>query len=200
MHLPIHISRLLQTVSCFLLLCPLPLLAQQAPVIYKNAFTVKLFGVSVHLKESPYPEIFPNRLDDKGIIAFNYGAIVGYDRFVVRDVISVRVEQGLYADCAAELAGFTHIGWRGLILRKGRHSLNGGIGPTLVYRHDWADNDIYVDDGYFKRHGKWQYKFYWYAGELEYNYRLKERTDLSVNLVPGIPELVSFGVGLRKRF
>lgn len=69
-----------------------------------------------------------------------------------------------------------------------------------MYRHDWADNDAYVDDGYFKRHGKWQHKFYCYAGELEYNYRLKERTDLSVNLMPGIPELVSFGMGLRKGF
>ena len=197
----VHILRLLQALLCILLpgLLPFPAQAQE-PVIYKNAVTAKLFGVSVHLRESPYPEMFPNRLDDKGYITFNYGAIVGYDRFVVRDVISVRVEQGLYADCAAKLAGFTHIGWRGLIFRRGRHSLNGGIGPTLVYRRDWNENDAYVDDGYFKRHGEWQYKFYWYAGELEYNYRLKGRTDLSVNLVPGIPELVSFGIGLRKRF
>lgn len=193
--------RLLQPLLCLLFLFPFSMRvqAQERPV-YKNAFTVKFFGLSVHLKESPYPEMFPNRLDDKGYITFNYGAIVGYDRFVVRDVISIRVEQGLYADCAAELAGFTHIGWRGLIFRKNRHSLNGGVGPTLVYRRDWNNIEDYVDDGYFERKGSWQYKFYWYAGELEYNYKLKEKIDLSVNLVPGIPELVSFGVGFRKRF
>ncbi|RDV15535.1 hypothetical protein DXT99_08580 [Pontibacter diazotrophicus] len=193
--------RILIFLLCLFLLCQLPLGVQaQEQAAHKNAFTVKLFGLSVHLKESPYPEMFPNRLDNKGYITFNYGAIVGYDRFVVRDVISVRVEQGLYADCAAVLAGFTHIGWRGLIFRKNRHSLNGGVGPTLVYRRDWNNIEDYVDDGYFERKGDWQYKFYWYAGELEYNYKLKKNTDLSVNLVPGIPELVSFGVGIRKRF
>jgi hypothetical protein len=175
-----------------------PCLAQDAE--YKNAFTAKLFGVSVHLKESPHPEIFPNRLDEKGYITFNYGAIVGYDRFIVGNKHAVRVEQGLYADCAASLAGFTHIGWRALILQKNRHSLNGGIGPTLVYRRDWNRIIGYKDDGYFNRRGEWQYKFYWYAGELEYNYSLSEQTDFSVNLVPGLPELISFGVGVRQRF
>lgn len=177
-----------------------PVLAQEQEPVFRNAFTVKFFGLSVHLKESPYPEIFPNRLDEKGILAFNYGAIVGYDRFIKRDVMSIRAEQGLYADCSASLAGFTHLGWRGRIFRKGRHSMNGGIGPTLVYRRDWNRLEGYEDDGYFNRKGKWQYKFYWYAGELEYNYKLSAQNDLSVNLVPGIPELVSFGVGLRRRF
>ncbi|MDX5422845.1 MAG: hypothetical protein LPK07_05450 [Hymenobacteraceae bacterium] len=173
---------------------------EQEKPVYKHAVTVKFFGLSMHLKESPYPEIFPNRLDKKGYLTFNYGAIVGYDRYIIGDAISIRVEQGLYADCAAELAGFTHIGWRGEIFRKNRHSLNGGFGPTLVYRQDWNNIEGYQDDGYFNRRGDWQYKFYWYGGEFEYNYELKEGTDLSVNLVPGLPELVSIGVGVRKRF
>lgn len=185
----------------YLIILATPLRAQhENDSVYKNALTVKLFGVSVHLKESPYPELFPNRLDEKGYITLNYGAIVGYDRFIVRDVHAVRLEQGLYADCAASLAGFTHLGWRGRIFQKNRHSLNGGIGPTLVYRRDWNRIEGYQDDGYFNKQGKWQYKFYWYAGELEYNYKLRGKTDLSVSLVPGLPELVSVGVGLRQRF
>ncbi|WP_240773244.1 hypothetical protein [Pontibacter sp. SGAir0037] len=175
-------------------------LAQQEELIYKNAFTVKMFGLSVHLKQSPYPEIFPNRVDDNGVLVANYGAIVGYDRFFKRDVMSIRVEQGLYGDCAASLAGFTHIGWRGQIFKKGKHSLNGGIGPTLVYRRDWNRLEGYRDDGYFRRRGDWQYKFYWYGGEFEYNYKVSAQNDLSVNLVPGLPELISFGVGIRHRF
>jgi len=175
--------------------------AQTAPdTTYKNALTVKAFGLSFHLKKSPHPEIFPNRLDDNGYITLNYGAIVGYDRFIVRNVHAIRLEQGLYADCSASLAGFTHLGWRGLIFRKNRHSMNGGIGPTLVYRRDWNRIEGYADDGYFNRRGNWQYKFYWYAGELEYNYKLNKQTDFSVNLVPGLPELISFGMGVRQRF
>ncbi len=174
--------------------------AHEETPVYKNAFTVKFFGLSVHLKESPHPQIFPNKLDSKGITTFNYGAIVGYDRFIKSDVMAIRVEQGLYADCAASLAGFTHIGWRGQIFRKNKHSMNGGIGPTLVYRRDWNRIDGYKDDGYFKRSGEWQYKFYWYGGEFEYNYQLSDQNDLSVNIIPGLPELVSFGVGMRHRF
>jgi hypothetical protein len=183
-----------------LVILAVPCLAQQEEGLNRNAFTVKFFGLSVHLKESPYPEIFPNRLDEKGYITANYGALVGYDRFIVRDVHTIRIEQGLYADCSASLAGFTHIGWRGRIFKKNRHSMNGGIGPTLVYRRDWNRLKGYTDSGYFNRRGEWQYKFYWYAGELEYNYKLKERMDLSVSVVPGLPELVSVGVGVRQRF
>lgn len=181
------------------MLLPIHLRAQE-DVVYKNAFTLKFFGLSVHLRETPYPEIFRNRLDEKGILVLNFGGIAGYERFVVRDVISVRVEQGLYSDCASSLAGFTHIGWRGQIFRAGKHSLNGGFGPTLVYRRDWNRLEGYEDDGYFNRSRNWQYKFYWYAGELEYNYRLTKQNELSVNLVPGVPELVSLGVGFRRSF
>ncbi|HEY4649809.1 MAG TPA: hypothetical protein VIG72_00270 [Pontibacter sp.] len=188
----------------FLILCLFvvarPVQAQDADTTYKNAFTVKLFGLSVHLKESPHPEIFPNRLDEGGYITLNYGAIVGYDRFIVGQEHAIRIEQGLYADCSASFAGFTHIGWRGLIFQKNKHSMNGGIGPTLVYRHDWNRIEGYQDDGYFNRRGNWQYKFIWYAGELEYNYQLTRQTEFSVNLVPGLPELVSIGVGVRQRF
>jgi hypothetical protein len=179
----------------------LPLCAEaQENMALKNAFTVKFFGLSVHLRQTPYPELFPNRLDQKGIMVVNLGGIAGYERFVLRDILSVRVEQGIYADCSSSLAGFTHIGWRGEIFRTGRHSLNGGLGPTLVYRRDWNRLEGYEDDGYFRRSGDWQYKFYWYGGEFEYNYQLTEQNDLSINLVPGIPELVSFGAGFRRRF
>lgn len=183
----------------FILCSQCPVLAQGNAAL-KNAVTVKFFGLSGHLKQAKNPSLFPNRLDDKGIFVLNLGGIVGYERFVWRDRISIRLEQGLYADCAAELAGFTHLGWRGVILKKGRHSVNGGFGPTLVYRQDWNKMQDYEDDGYFKRSGNWQYKFYWYGGEFEYNYMLKHGTELSINMVPGLPELISVGVGVRKHF
>ena len=172
----------------------------QEKTILKNAFTVKFFGLSAHLRQASYPELYPNRLDEKGIMVVNFGGIAGYERFLLRDILSVRVEQGIYADCSSSLAGFSHIGWRGEIFRTGRHSLNGGFGPTLVYRRDWNRLEGYEDDGYFRRDGDWQYRFYWYGGEFEYNYQLTAQHDLSINLVPGIPELVSFGAGFRRRF
>lgn len=191
-------ARLPLMLLCVLL--PVWRVMAQRQEMYKNAFTVKFFGLSAHLKKSPHPQIFPNRLDSNGTLVVDLGGIIGYERFVLGDKLSVRVEQGLYADCAAQLAGFTHLGWRGVMLRRGRHSVNGGIGPTLLYRKDWNQIADYHDDGYFERHGQWQYRFFWYGGEVEYNYALGPATNLSVNLIPGIPELLSVGVGLRRHF
>lgn len=174
-------------------------LAQEA-INYKNALTLKFFGFTMHLKESPYPEIFPNKLDEKGYATMNYGGIVGYDRYLKSKKFSIRAEQGLYTDCAGKLAGFSHLGFRVLLIEHGRHALNAGLGPTLVYRKDWNRLDGYLDDGYFKRKGDWQYRFYWYGAEMEYNYLLNNSTSISVNLVPGLPELISFGAGVRKHF
>jgi hypothetical protein len=171
----------------------LPVLAQQ------QAFTLKAFGITGHLKPALNPALFPNRLDNQGLVVLNYGAIMGYDRYVREEVLHIRAQKGLYADCTASLAGFWHLGWRATILRAGRHSLNGGIGPTLVFRRDWNRLPGYEDDGYFRQGRGWQYRFYWYAGELEYNCRVDARNELSVTLIPGLPELVSVGFGFRRR-
>ena len=180
-----------------LLVGPLPL-AAQAPA--RQAVTLKHFAFSYHLKQARNPELFLHRIDQRGIGVLHYGLIAGYDRYVYKDVLFLRAEKGLYADCAASLAGFWHLGWRALILRKGRHSLNGGIGPTLVFRRNWNRLPGYTDDGYFRRHGDWQYRFFLYAGELEYNYQIKGRSAISLTLIPGLPELVSFGVGFRRHW
>lgn len=185
--------RSLALLFCVMLFCPAH---SQDNLLLKNAFTLKYFGLSLHLKESPHPQIFPNKLDEKGYATVNYDIIAGYDRYLVRNVHAVRLQQAIYADCSSSLAGFSHIGWRGLIFKKRKHSLNGGIGPTLVYRRDWNRIEGYQDDGYFNRRGEWQYKFYWYAGELEYNYQLTSEVDISVNMIPAIPELISFGAGI----
>ena len=174
-----------------------PLQAQELP---KNAFSVKALGVSYHLRTSQAPELFPNKLDKEGRAVVNYGAIIGYDRFVVGQDVSLRLQQGLYADCAAALGGFMHIGFRGKILRAGNHSLLGGIGPTLVYRQDWNQLDGYRDDGFFSSNGQWQYRFFWYAGELEYYYTFKENQQLGVTLIPGLPELMLVGFSYRKMY
>ncbi|MDX5347006.1 MAG: hypothetical protein LPJ89_04135 [Hymenobacteraceae bacterium] len=173
---------------------------QQVVAQVKNAVTVKFIGLSIHPKKSPYPEIFKNRLDKNGYFVVDYGLLAGYERFFYKDIFSVRVQQGFYADCAAQFAGFSHIGWRGRILKIGNHSLNGGIGPTLVYRKDWNRLEGYTDDGYFKRHASWQYKFLWYGGEFEYNYLVKDKGEFSVMFVPGFPEVVTLGVGWRQWF
>ena len=56
----------------------------------------------------------------------------------------------------------------------------------------------YVDTKYYKGTptDKWQYKFLWYGGELEYKFAISSKLDFATIFVPGYPDLMAFAVGL----
>src|SRR6478735_1265426 len=135
-------------------------------------------------------------------ISINLGGMFSTEKFIYEDGISVKFVQGLYSDCAAQPGGFSHIGIRARILKKKRHSIYGGIGPTLVYRKNWYKLPGYIDSDYFdgKPTDTWQYKFLWYGGEFEYAYVLSEKLDFTSTFIPGFPKLISFSFGLKYKF
>lgn len=164
---------------------------------------VKFFGLSIHPKgEKENALLMPNRLDENGFFVLNLGAEWMYEKFVVEDRISVKLVQALYADCAARLGGFFHVGLRGKIFQIKRHSFSGGIGPTLVFRRNWMEMDGYENLNRFKgdESAKWQYLFLWYGGELEYKYHLTEKLDAAISFVPGYPDLMSLSIGVNYKF
>jgi len=163
---------------------------------------VKFFGMSIHPKgEKDNAFLMLNKLDKNGYLVLNFGGIISYEHFIFRDIISVKAVQALYSDCAARLGGFSHIGLRGTILQKGKHTLNGGIGPTLVYRKSWLELDGYVNQNRFMgdEENKFQYLFLWYGGEFEYKYSLNDKFDISISFVPGYPDLMSLSFGINKK-
>lgn len=160
----------------------------------------KYFGLSLHPKGDDNAELMPLNPDGKGYLVLNVGASVAYEQFFVPGKFSVKAIQAFYADCALRFAGFTHLGVRAVVFEAGRHSLNGGLGPTLVYRRNWSELEGYNRDTSFfggDPEDTWQARMIWYAGEFEYNYRLSDRADLSVSFVPGYPNLMSLSFGLR---
>lgn len=160
---------------------------------------IKFFGLSIHPKgEKENTFLMPHKLDKNGYLVMNLGAEVMYEHFFYQDLLSVKVIQALYADCAARTGGFSHIGVRAKIFKTSRHSLYGGIGPTLVYRRNWLEMEGYVNLNRFKggENVKWQYLFIAYGGEFEYKYTLTHRIDLSASFVPGYPDLMSLAVGI----
>lgn len=80
---------------------------------------------------------FPWKLDPKGIVVFNPGVTLNFEYFVWRDIISIKLVQGLYGDCAMQFAGFSHLGFRVRFLKIARFSMNVGIGPTFLYKRSW---------------------------------------------------------------
>ncbi len=167
---------------------------------YKRNLNFKYFGLTLHPKGDDNADLMPLNPDGKGYLVLNVGASVGYEHFIADSKFSVKAIQALYADCALRFAGFTHLGLRAVIFQVGRHSLNGGLGPTLVYRRNWSELEGYnISTSFFggDPEDKWQYKMIWYAGEFEYNYRLSDRADFSTSFVPGYPDIMSLSFGVR---
>ncbi len=163
---------------------------------------LKLFGLSIHPGGDENAPLMPRRLDDRGILVINLGVMLSAEKFIYRDRVSVKAVQGIYSDCAARPGGFSHIGIRAIIFKTEKHSVFGGIGPTLVYRKNWYELPGYIDPEYFdgKPTDVWQYKFLWYGGEFEYAYLLSEKLDLTATFIPGFPKLISLSFGVKYKF
>lgn len=160
---------------------------------------LRFFGLSIH----PYGEqknahLMPLKLDDKAYLVQNLGAILSYEKDLYRGVLSAKCAVALYSDCAAQLGGFVHLGFRGRILSLGRHCLYGGMGPTFIFRRNWLQLEGYQNGELFKGSptDKYQHLFLWYGGEIEYRYALSSRFDGVVSLIPGYPDLISLSVGV----
>jgi hypothetical protein len=159
-------------------------------------FEIKFVGISAHLKKNPHPHLYKRKFDKNGLFVLNLGVIVSVEKMVYNDLISVKFSQAIFSDCANQLAGFTHMGFR---LNKAidDHHFAIGNGPTLFYRNDWEKLDGYIDEGLFKRKNKYQYRYFWYAGEVTYSYIFENNIANSFTLIPGPPEFATFATGFR---
>jgi hypothetical protein len=165
-------------------------------------FGIKYFGINIHPIGDRNAELFPIKLGSNGFLVPSFGAMLSFDLYVWRDIFFVRLAMANYTDCTQQFAGFAHLGPRVRIFSIGRHELNGGIGPTFIFRKNWYKLDGYDDTQNFYGGNKdddYQMRFIVYGGELEYDYRLKDNIDFSVTFVPGIPILMSFAFGVRIR-
>ena len=167
------------------------------------SFGVKLFGLTIHpIGALNYP-LFPLKLDSEGFVVFNPGVTLNAEYFVWRDIISIKAVQGLYGDCVMQFAGFSHIGFRIRFLKIKRFSMNVGIGPTFLYKRSWYRLPGYNDSLEAYKGAKdedWQYLFYWYAGEIETNIQVNDNFDVSITVIPGVPDIINISTGFRYNY
>ena len=173
------------------------------PLLAQNNIGLKYFGLSIHPNgEIDNAFLMPNKLDKNGYLVINIGGEITYEYFIYQDIVSIKVIQALYADCAVRLGGFSHLGIRGRIFKFGKHSLSGGIGPTLVYRRNWLEFEGYINQNRFSGDldHKFQSLFLWYGGEFEYKYDFSQNFGFTVSFVPGYPDLMSLSLGVNYNF
>ncbi len=169
----------------------------------QDNFSAKFFGFSFHPDGDVNADNMPTKVDKNGVLVINLGMYFGYEKFFYKDKMSYKVVTAFYSDCGGLFSGLLHVGFRGVILEKERFSINGGLGPTFIYRRSWYSKfDNYINSGFYNGNETdfWQYKFLWYGGELEFNYKLNKSLDLSTTFIPGYPKLLALSIGVRYRF
>jgi hypothetical protein len=172
----------------------------------QDSFTAKYFGLTIHPFGDRTAELQPYKFDSKARFVGNVGVFLGYDKFIYKDLISVKLIQGIFIDCSAGNAGFTHLGIRALAFENEKNRLYLGIGPTYIYRESWTRfEEIYNSSGWFnvsqtKNFGKIQHKFVWYGLDIEYDRILNEHNSLTFSCTPGVPLAIILSVGWKYRF
>ncbi|MFT5859050.1 MAG: hypothetical protein ACI865_001146 [Flavobacteriaceae bacterium] len=193
------VSRIRTSVLLFLLVFSAHLSTAQ------ETLTIKYFGLTIHPFGDPTADLQPNKLDKDAHFVANIGLFVGYENFIYEDFFSIKLIQGFVSDCSNGFASVTHLGPRIALLRKEKHRLYFGIGPTLLVRDSWNRfGDAYESSGYFNetyspRLGELQWKLIPYAFEFEYDYAFTPENQLSVSLTPGVPAMI-FSIGWKHWF
>lgn len=169
----------------------------------QDNFSAKFFGFSFHPDGDVNADNMPTKIDRNGVLVVNLGMYFGYESFVYKDKLSIKTATAFYSDCGGLFSGLIHVGFRGVIMEYKRFSINGGLGPTFIYRRSWYSKfDDYINSGFYSGNETdfWQYKFLWYGGELEFNYKLSNSLDFSTTFIPGYPKLLELSFGVRYRF
>lgn len=176
-----------------------------AQSVAQSTFTLKYFGLTVHPFGDPTANLQPYKLDRNAFFVANFGLFTGYEKFVYKDILSVKVIQAGFSDCSGGAAGFTHLGIRAVALDRGKHFGSIGFGPVFLYRNSWTRfGEDYESSGYFRIHetkwGPMQYKFIPYGLDIEYDYELNPNNGVSFSVIPGFPMALVFSFGWKHWF
>ena len=179
-------------------LCAQGVETSEANETSRHFLSLQWIGFTYHPDGGDFPELYPWKIDEQGYGVFEIGLGTKYD-YQFRGRYFIRASIAYYKDCAFVDAGYLHLGLRAGILNKGRHSINAGLGPTLLLREDWHKFDEYAGDEFYgdRVTGEWQYRFILYAAELEYLCRFNDRYEFQYSLVPGYPAVLTSFVGMR---
>ena len=164
---------------------------------FTNAITAQWIGLVFHPEGGTYPHLYIRKLDPKAYFVVEHGLVISYEhRIFERGYLKGAAAYNL--DCANVPAGFLHAGLHYQIIRRKKHLLTAGLGPTLVFREDWHQFSEYKSDVFFKErvHGKWQYRFVVF-GNIEYNYSISRNFALNVGFIPAGHLLLTFTFGIK---
>ena len=159
-------------------------------------FSIKAYGTTADFWDKHNPAIYPGKLDETGRYLLEPGIVMSFESYSsFHELFAFEIVQGLYFDAAQQFAGFSHFGVRRKFLQIWKHSVTIGFGPTFHY---WQSRDNlagYERDESITNNYGWEYRFAWISGELEYNFYLSKKSDISVAIYNIHPTAFTLAIG-----
>jgi len=176
-------------------------------VIAQISIGISISGIGYHPKKEKYEnaDLYQWKLDRKGqFVAFS--SVSFFLSYKFNNYIGVKLMQTIVThDCAGHFAGITHLGidlhddiinWK-----NPQHQFSMTFGPLWYYRRNWKSDPNYIHDVDYliiSKNSIWESKFVWYGGQIEYSYLPENsNTAVTLNFLPAIPYLYTFGVGAK---
>ncbi|PLX08361.1 MAG: hypothetical protein C0594_06095 [Marinilabiliales bacterium] len=178
------------SILLFFLITSLLLFAQ-------NNVSFKVLWLGATPYDSEYKHLWENNLTPNGKWIFQPGIVLHYEFFILELDHSIRFQEGILLDVAAQPSAFTHIGYRVRLFKKWRNTVNFGLGPTIFYRSSWKNFDDYQDHGDMEIAGNIEYKFLPIGFELEYDFYVSNKSDISLSFYYMQPKTISLSIGYK---
>jgi hypothetical protein len=167
--------------------------------IHRWYLSFQYLGITFHPGGGTTPEIYPLKLDKKAYLDLEIGVAANLD-YSLGKYAFLRLSSSIYKDCAFVTAGCLHMGPR-LQYKWKKNAVNLGIGPIFSFREDWHQFPEYTGDDFYgdRVHGRWQYRFFPAAIELEYLRKINDRMEFQYSIIPGAPLVITSLFGVRFR-
>ncbi|MFC1584999.1 hypothetical protein ACFL5V_05585 [Fibrobacterota bacterium] len=166
------------------------------------AVAVKYIGLTCH----PFGVQgfdFALAVDEGGFFVLQVGLETDVDYYLYECLI-LRASGSLYKDCANVWAGYYHLAPRLSLPITPELIFRIGIGPTIIWRENWAGEfDRYGGNIFYgdrKEGGTFETAFLWYGGNLDLDWKVNEDYSILYSVIPGLPSAISNSIGVRRRF
>ncbi|MBN1251882.1 MAG: hypothetical protein JXR51_10580 [Bacteroidales bacterium] len=141
--------------------------------------------------------VFYNRkLNEKGSFCLESGLIFSFEAYSNENT-AIKFSQSLFYDKLSQLSANTQIMIKFKLIKHFKNSLYVGIGPNFQLRKARNSINGYIDEAYYENLNDLQYKISWLSAEIEYNYYLNKKTDLSISINHIQPKSIGLAVGLK---
>ena len=163
----------------------------------QTTLQLKISPIGAHFFKEPNKKNFENKIDSNATFVLEPCVILGFETYVVSDILCVRGHFGGLSDAISKPGLFLQLGLKVRLFQVYRNSLSFGAG-IMGYGHEcWSTVPNYEQEHGWKQNGKWEYSVGFLA-DLEYAIFINDKSDIMFNLSYGYQKKTfNFTIGYR---